>query len=450
MNALELLKQKEPDPSSLAFHQPGEIIWNFGELFALTAAAQTGLRKYGVKTGDTVLFADQISVEMYASVLAMLGMGVTVMLVEPFLPVKEIEKIIQKTKPKLFIASTLGKFWGARVSAIRKINHWCTARSLCSFTEKEPFRVESLNPTHPGIMTFTSGTTGTSKAVIRTHQSLTEQNRVLYESIGFSHYPGTDLTIFANLVFANIATGRGSVFIGPKWKYNSLLKVQTLPQELQPETLSCGPGFIRHLLKNEKLKLASLKSIHVGGAQTDCQIFQNAFQRWGNARFLHIYGSSEAEPVAVSDARQAVEKSLARGYFQTLSVGGPIPHIESRIEITGEQQGLWVKGPHVGPHWHFMGDRILEDSQGWWYQGRSQQDPDNFILEQSIYSSLQSSASFVHQGTILVGEKLKANEAKIKSTFPQIKKIVETKIIRDRRHHARIDRVKSLKAGKIS
>ena len=450
MNVLELLRKNDLNPSRLAFHEPGNVIWSFTDLLALAAAAQNGLHKLGVKTGDSVLLADNISAEMYATVMAILGIGATVILVEPFLPVSEIEKIIIKTNPKLFLASALGKFWGTRVSSIRKIPHWSSSRQLCANTGKASFRVESLDSTAPGIMTFTSGTTGSSKAVIRTHQSLTDQNRVIFEAAQFSNYPGSDLTIFANLVLANLAMGRGSIFIGPKWKYKSLLKVQMLPLELQPETLSCGPGFIRHVLKNPKLQLASLKSIHIGGAQTDCNIFQESFEQWKEARFLHVYGSSEAEPVAFSDARIAVEKSVARGYFQTLFVGKPIPQIEARIETVGEQQGLWVKGPHVGPNWHFMGDRILEDEQGWWYQGRSQQKPGEFLMEQSIYSKIQSSACFIFQENILVGERLKIHEQKIKSEFPQIKKIIETKIIRDRRHHARIDRIKTLKAENVT
>lgn len=447
MNALELLRQKSIDPSKLAFHVPGGNLWTFGDLHSLSASAQTGLRSLGIKTGDTVLLADDISVELYAAAMAILGIGAALILVEPYLPVSEIDRIIHKNKPKLFLSSMLGKFWGARVPSIRSIPRWSSCKSLCSFHSSEAFKVESLDPDTPGILTFTSGTTGLSKSVIRTHSTLISQNKTIEDAARLKSFSGPDLAIFANLVFANLAMGRGSIFIDSKWKIKALQKIQSLSTELQPQTLSCGPGFLRYILKNPEISIPSLKSIHVGGAQTDCSIFQNAFRKWSQARFIHVYGSSEAEPVAISDARVAVKKSLDRGYFQTLFVGSPIPHLSTRFETSKDHEGLWVKGSHVGKEWHFMGDRILSDEQGWWYQGRSQQPYEDFKTEQEIYSLIESSACFIHDGSMLVGERIKAFENNIRSRFPKIKKIVELKMIRDRRHRARIDRIKTLKSG---
>ena len=45
--------------------------------------------------------------------------------------------------------------------------------------------------------------------------------------------------------------------------------------------------------------------------------------------------------------------------------------------------------------WHYTGDRILIDEEGWWYQGRFNQLEEDFLLEQKIYSILQSSKCFI-------------------------------------------------------
>ena len=54
---------------------------------------------------------------------------------------------------------------------------------------------------------------------------------------------------------------------------------------------------------------AGLRAIHVGGGLTNCSIFETAFGRFKDAEFLHLHGSSEAEPVASMGAREAVDRS---------------------------------------------------------------------------------------------------------------------------------------------
>ena len=232
-----------------------------------------------------------------------------------------------------------------------------------------------------------------------------------------------------------------------------------------PESLTAGPAFLLQLMQNARVR--SLKSIHVGGALTDRWIFEKGFEMWPHAHWTHIYGSSEAEPVATLDARVAVEQSRARGFFQTLALGNPVEDIRSSLE----NDGAWVTGPHVCPRyvgneeenrlnkrkdsegnvWHFMGDRIVSDSLGWWYAGRSQQNADDFALEQRLYSFLNASHSFIHRDSenrlYLVGKKVESRAGEVQKRFPEIHQVIEAPLFRDLRHRARIDRNKSLKKG---
>ncbi len=423
----------------------------------LAGAAQIQFQKLGLKHGDSVLLADQISAPLYAAIMAVLGLGATVILVEPFLPVSEIDHIIQNLKPKVFVASTLGQLWGARVSSIRKIPNWIRAKALCSSNRTEKFRVESVSPDAAGIITFTSGTTGKSKGVVRTHAGLTAQNSAIRLAGNFEQYQKPDLAIFANLTLANLGMGRGTIFIPPKWRPRDIARLNSLPDKWKPETLSGGPAFLNHFLNQDVLP--DLKSIHIGGALTDCSVFERGFKRFPNSRFYHVYGSSEAEPVSFSDARLAVEASRAKGYIQTLLLGNPIPEIKTRFE----PEGLWVTGPHScrlyigneeenkktklkdpdGTIWHFMGDRIKKEENGLWFAGRAQQSESDFKLEQQIYSFLGHTSCFLFREQdklVLSGENLKKRTAGLHQKFPEIEKIQQKKIIRDRRHRARIDR----------
>lgn len=460
----------------MALWLPDRGSTSFGELRALAARAQGLCRRSGLKPGDSVLLVDELGPRLYAIVTGVLALGASVILVEPWMPVEKINRVIALVKPRLFLTGWLGRLWGVRVASVRAIPRWVSVSDMDSAPAGELAR-ESVDPGARGIVTFTSGTTGNPKGVVRHQGYLVEQHRVISRRLELEAHSGPDLTIFANFALANLASGRGSVIVPSSWKEAHFKRLEDLPAGLRPESMTCGPAFLRRLMGSPESaprsapRARSLRSIHVGGALTDVEVFEKAFERWPEAHFTHVYGSSEVEPVAVGDAREAVKRSKARGLFQTLHVGAPVPEIRSRLS----DEGAWVAGPHVCPEylgnaeenrlnkklesdgtlWHFMGDRVLEDAEGWWYSGRAAQARKDFELEQRVYSRLRSSLSFVHadgQGKRwLVGEGVVPRKAELLSSFPELHGVVDGKIFRDARHRARIDRVKSLrKAGRLT
>lgn len=463
VNCTELfLRHARHNPARPAIIVPGRERMSFGGLSLTAGRAQQILRNRGVGARDSVLVVDRLGGRLYATVLAILGLGAEVVLVEPWMPVSQIEEMIRLVQPKAFIAHWLGKVWGARVPAIRKIPVWISASRLTSGTSSASFCAERVAPSTRAILTFTSGTTGRPKGVVRQQGYLLRQHEVFSRRFDSGSHSKPDLCIFANFALANLASNRTSIVV-PNWKASTLRSIDALSEELAPETLTAGPGFLRELMRHSEA--SSLRSIHVGGALTDCSILESAFEKWKNAHFTHVYGGSEVEPVALADAKEAVRRSRGRGLFQTLYLGKNVPEIAYR----SDEAGLWVSGPHVCPEylgnaeenrrfkrtdadgtlWHAMGDRIVEDGEGWWYAGRVGQPATDFELEQRIYRRLGSSKCFVHSAgqapaKVLVGEKLSPRRQELLRDFPELQGVVESKIRRDRRHRARIDRNKSL------
>jgi acyl-CoA synthetase (AMP-forming)/AMP-acid ligase II len=129
-----------------------------------------------------------------------------------------------------------------------------------------------------------------------------------------------------------------------------------------------------------------------------------------------------------------------------------------------DERTLWISGEHVcgeylgnpeensrsksrdaeGRLWHAMGDRMTEDEDGFWYQGRSFQMADDFLLEQKIYRTLGHTRAFIFRDKsnlpILSGEGVRKLSKEIQVKFPEVSRVQEKRIIRDRRHRARIDR----------
>lgn len=471
MNCIELFQKRVAErPKQMALFIPGPRgpeTATFGELQNLASQAQSLLIANGARPGDAVLLLDGLGVRLYAAISALLSLGCSIILVEPWMPVAKIQKMIELAKPKFFLSNNLGFLWGARVSAIRKIPRWLRVNQFAGqkkLSKNGTLVLEDVSAQTPGIITFTSGTTGDPKGVVRTQGYLMKQHEVLAEHLQADQYPGPDLCIFANFVLSNLGSGRGTVVIPPTWAPKLLQSIDDLPRAYQPMTLTTGPAFLLQLMKHTHAK--SLKSVHVGGALTDCAIFEKAFAHWPQVHFGHIYGGSEVEPVAVTDAHLAVENSRKRNYFQTLYLGKNVSQIQPKLE----PDNLWVSGPHVCPEylgnarenqlfkrkdsngllWHAMGDRVQEDPQGWWYMGRSGQPFEEFDLEQRVYTTLNSSKSFVlNRGgqKLLVGENLKVRKPEILRKFPELSEVCEAKIYRDRRHRARIDRGKTIEKG---
>ena len=93
----------------------------FRQLTRNVGKAQQALYELGLKRGDTVLIFEAPSPDMYAMIIAMLASGIKLLLVEPWMPLKSIEQIINNVRPEAFMTGIIGKAWGIRSREIRQI-----------------------------------------------------------------------------------------------------------------------------------------------------------------------------------------------------------------------------------------------------------------------------------------------------------------------------------------
>ncbi|MFA6238456.1 MAG: AMP-binding protein [Bacteriovorax sp.] len=459
MNCIDLFAQKSLEmQDQLAFVSPFGADHSFSDLRERVVRVQSSLRSLGFKKNDAVLMAIDVSIDLYSTVIAVLGLGGTIVLVEPWMPVKKISEVINLVLPKIFVSSMIGNLWGLRVSEIRQIPFWVTPAKLLSGKNAELI-CEPVNEKSPGVITFTTGTSGTPKGVVREHGYMLRQFDVLKNSLHFDAYQGSDLCIFANWTLLNLAQGKPTVFFPSKWSKRNFDWLQTASIKYNIQTLSSGPAFAKML--NSHVKLETLKDIHIGGALTPCSLFDELFRNYPESQIQQVYGSSEVEPVCLVDARLSVKKSREKNYYHSLYLGKPI----DKIQFENKEDGMWVTGPHVCSFylnnqkenelnkrldnekriWHFMGDRItIDEQEDWWYSGRSQLSAEDFFLEQNLYVFLGHDNAFFYRDStnkmLLIGEKLKSRQAILKQKFPVIDRIIEAKIIKDIRHRARIDR----------
>ncbi len=443
---------------------------SFAEMFVLTRRAQALLQRQGIGPGDHVLLFALPGPRLYAMIMGLLGLGAAVMLVEPWMPIERVDHVVRSTRPKAFYAGWLGRLWGLRVKAIREIPLHLGLKDFDAEKPLDKLHIHACTGDERGIVTFSSGTSAAPKGVVRTHRYMTDITEILNKYDPPEQQHGPDLCLFANLATLHIANGRSAYLIPHHWKGRSLKKLEAaaVAGGQEPVSLICGPAFLKHLLTVGGFP--KLEHIHVGGALTPTSLFEEAFARWPHARFTHIYGGSEVEPVAFADGRVAVAESKAAGLFHTLFVGNPIEELAIDMH---DEKGPWVAGPNVCPEyvgandenkkykrrdadgrlWHFMGDRLKKTDAGYWYAGRSFQEPGIFELEEKLFALLQRDKFFLHRdekGVLcVIGEGVKKDLAKMQVLAPEVLRAFEVTLVVDRRHRARIDRAHALgKAAK--
>jgi 4-hydroxybenzoate polyprenyltransferase len=458
--------RQNPDALCLWSVRHGSVSFaRFGEMAALQ---QSQALRRGLNAGDVVVVMALPSPQLYALLIAMMGLGCPIVFIEPWMPAAHIEASLSHCNPKAIFTDAFGQLWRLRSHVLRALPRFDVSQTAGSIPSGGQLQILPVVPSTPAIISFTSGTTGHPKGVVRTHEYLWNLHEILVKYGEDESVKGPDLTIFPNLVLFNIGNGRGSLLVPANWSLNALQRVRELDKELWPQTLSCGPAFIRRLVEYN-LCPPSLRNIHIGGALVECDLLESLIRLLPRTVIKQVYGGTEVEPVAFCDAQKSLNNSRRKGYLHALNVGFPISEIKVRWD---ERGALWVAGPNVCPEylgsseenfrhkkrdedgtlWHCMGDRILSDEDGLWYCGRVDQPAQDFLFEQKMYARLGHARAFLHRDLnnngIVVADDDRRHVEKVGLELSSEKFEVWSAIItRDRRHRARIDRKTTWQRG---
>ncbi len=393
----EIQDHAEEHPDRIALIESGGEI-SYKDLYDEVCSGGALLRSNGLQNKNCILILEPISIKLYIHLLSVFHAGMTAMIVDPSVGKKVLSNCLNICKPDGYIASPKAHILRLTNPSIRNIKKHFHTRGFVPFSKRwqsnrSKIEPETVNSTHPALITFTSGSTGIPKAACRTHGFLLAQHKALAEALDFRSGE-IDLITLPIFAIANLASGMTSVIADTDLRFPALAHSQTIHRQCSTHQVTrsaASPAFFQKLHTDEELP--AFKTIYTGGAPVFPNLIDAIQKAQPELEIVTVYGSTEAEPishVSWKDLSEADHQAMRNG--TGLLVGKPVTTTEvmiceslfddtiGEIAVTGDHvlKGYLngkgdeeTKFTHDGKTWHRTGDiGYLDDEQRLWLMGR--------------------------------------------------------------------------------
>lgn len=447
MNLVEKLVAQPPEQTAIIDSRRSV---SFSELTKRVQGGAAFLKKENFESGDHILVLHPITIELYEILLSCFYAGIVVILVDPAKGPDFMKQCLKWLPPKAYIGSPKAQLLRFRYPQLRQA---ISTGPKLPFTTKwnsriPPCDITNVKPDHPALITFTSGSTGMPKAIVRSHSFLISQDTTLARNINLQA-KDIDLVTLPVFLLSNLSHGVTSVIADTDLTKPGFPEVPKILEQVRNHGINrctASPAFFE---KMPDEFFAPLSKIYTGGAP----VFPELLKRFP-PKFHSVYGSSEAEPIAHfagTDLTPAIEKRIASG--EGLPAGKPVDEIALRIV----EDEIWVSGDHVlkgyyqgrgdeetkvnvdGIMWHRTGDAgRLDLDDNLWLLGRHSKKWQDFFplqIEAAIHTLHPGARCAFLDGILYLERDLKISLPWI--SFDGIK--VVGKIPMDSRHNAKVD-----------
>jgi acyl-CoA synthetase (AMP-forming)/AMP-acid ligase II len=369
------------DPDRSALIVEGKAT-SYGELAGAVADAASALRAAGVSRGWRIPLVDDASVLAVASLLGATHIGAATALMNPRLTAGELAALMEAAGTAQ--TGVVGAPY-ERVGAAAGISPLLGAPALLGDHGRQRLEAEEPAPDLDAVVLFTSGTTGTPKAVPLTHGMVAPRISAFAPSV--EPVPAVSLMCvplvhIGGMLGLLVALAKGSTtVVQTRFDAGQWL---ALVGRHRVTSAFLVPTMLYRILEHpdfDRTDLTSLTSLSYGAAPASPELIRRTMAALPGVGLMNTFGQTETmgSITALGPGDHPPER-LA-------SVGKPLPGVEIRIvhPTTGEDAApgtvgeLWVRSnvavveqPATGddptpPGWFRTGDMVSADEEGYLY-----------------------------------------------------------------------------------
>jgi len=344
----EQARRRPAQPAIIDILHGQTRVTTFAMLEHRVGQAAALLWQAGLRPGDTVLVLQPMSAELYIALIAVFRSGLTAMFVDPSAGAAQVERCCARVRPQGFIGSARAHLLRLLAPSVERIPRkfvigawlpgaipWIRAEALAPREQ-----IVACAPDSAALLTFTSGSTGLPRAMLRSHRFLLAQHTVLQRNLAPDSEAGGDvgMTGLPIFVLADLAAGATSLL--PPGNLRKPGKIDPAPVvahllRYQPRRAGASPAFWERIvawLHQRQVVLPSLEKIYTGGAPVFPRLLNELHACAPQAQIVAVYGSTEAEPIAhIARSDFLPDDIPAMQSGAGLLAGEPIPDIALRI-----------------------------------------------------------------------------------------------------------------------
>ena len=488
------LRKQYPDNTALFDLKTGNKI-TFTQIDTKSDEICRYLIQKGFQKGNKIVVFVPIGIEFYLILTAIFKMGLQAVFIDPYAGIEHINKCCEMISPDGIIGSGKTLLKGFFLKGIRKIGKKINYIKMMEHSEKlsiyeknknqKIIQNEKIDGNTPALISFTSGSTGFPKIIMRTHEFLLGQHNVLEKNLKFEKETAV-YSSFPIFLLSHMATGTTTFIPDLNWRkpvesdFRNIIKQIT---ENNIQNIILPPAIFENIVKfckDKKIMLENVQKVYTGGAPVFYSLMKNIKEVFANAKIIALYGASEAEPISVLNFEDITEEDIENmKNGDGLLAGKIVNEIELKIEelektpeknkiseIKGE---ILVRGENVvdgylnieknpDEKWHRTGDMGYINSNGQLVllgrvKGRIQLGEKIYypfavetafsfckILKKSVLTSKNGKLYLLVERNPEYKGNLSENIEiiELKKKF-EIFKIIETEIPMDKRHNSKTD-----------
>lgn len=450
--------RRHPEQPALVFAKNSI---SYGTLRDEAGALAKTYRKAGIQSGDNVLLALPIGVDLYRAMLGLWWCGAIVVLPDASATMGFLQAGLSQIPLKAMVTNWKGKLLRLLLPATRKIEtllpFYAGSKDLASVPAL-------LSDDHPMLVTFTSGSTGRPKGIVRSQAFLQGQLHAIRKLLDL-HEGEIDIISLPIFALANLVSGVTSVFPDGPLARPAAIEAWPLLEKIRkwnPARIVVPP-VIAEKVSHERFTWPSRLRLFTGGGPVYPDLLQRLLGFIPAENLIAVYGSTEAEPIAVLKAGE-----ITPADWQDMQKGKGMlaGNIEADMQLVIRDDEITVTGPEVikgyintaddsqtklhleGAIWHKTGDAGRLDEKGrLWLLGRHAAGGKGiypFQIEAAarlLPGVKQAAFVMMHDKPILayVANDVMKDAQNLKTICPELVLVRLNELPFDRRHNSKID-----------